>query len=188
MEMKNEIWKPVKDYEGLYEVSNFGRVRSLDMVLPMIANGVVTTRVRHGVLRKFHKGHTGYDYVMLRKQGHPRNCRVHRIVAQAFIPNPNNLPEVNHKDENKSNNRADNLEWCTSSYNHRYGTTIERAADKIRRPVFQLSMDGQIIKRYNSVTEAEKATGVTTSTISGCCKGSYGHKSAGGYRWRYADD
>lgn len=186
--MTDEIWKPIKGYEGLYEVSNFGRVRSLDMILPCVANGFKTTRVRHGVLRKFHTGHSGYQYVLLLNNKHKRNFRVHRLVAQAFIPNPQNLPEVNHKDEDKSNNRADNLEWCTSSYNHCYGSTIERAADKIRKSVYQISMDGNTIQKFKSVTEAEEATGIQTSAISGCCKGSYGYKTAGGYRWRYADD
>lgn len=188
METKNEVWKPVKGYEDRYEVSNLGRVRSKDMVLPCVANGVETTRVRHGVIRKPHKGHTGYDYVMLRDKEHTRNYRMHRLVAEAFVPNPDYLPEVNHKDEDKSNNRADNLEWCTSSYNHRYGSTIERAADKIRRPVFQLSMNGDLICTYKSVTEAAEKVGTSTNRISGCCQGKRGYKTAGGYRWRYADE
>lgn len=188
METKTEIWKPIEGYEGRYEVSNLGRVRSLDMVLPVFVNGVHATRVRRGVIRRQHIGHAGYHYVLLRGGKRDKNFRVHRLVAAAFVPNPLNLPEVNHKDEDKSNNRSDNLEWCTSKYNHNYGTTIERAADKIRRPVYQMTMDGEIIRRFDSVTAAEKATGISTSQISGCCRGDYGFKSARGFRWKYAEE
>ena len=177
-----EIWKPIKGYEGLYEVSNLGRVRSLDKVLPVFVNGTHATRVRRGVIRRQHVGR-GYHYVLLRDGGKDKNFRVHRLVAEAFVPNPQNLPQVNHKDEDKGNNRADNLEWCSSSYNHRYGTTIERAADKIRRPVVQLSMDGSEIREFESVTKAAESVNTSSCQISRACNGK--SKTAKGYRWRY---
>lgn len=187
METKTEIWKPIEGYEDRYEVSNLGRVRSLDMVLPCNSNGVRSTRVRRGVIRRHHIGHTGYHYVMLMDGKRNKNFRVHRLVAAAFVPNPHHLPEVNHKDEDKNNNRADNLEWCTSKYNHNYGSTIERAADKLRRPVYQMSMRGVIIQEFASVTDAANAVGTSSSCISRCCQGRYGYKSACGFRWKYAE-
>lgn len=186
--MMEEIWKPIKGYEDRYQVSNFGRVRSKDMVLPCVVNGIETTRVRRGVIRKSHIGHTGYHYILLRGGDKAKNCRVHRLVAEAFVPNPDNLPEVNHKDENKSNNRADNLEWCSSSYNHCYGTTIERAAAKIRRKVLQIGENGEVIHEYDSVTAAAKAVGVSSSLISKYCLNLKDYVTAKGYRWRYPDE
>lgn len=183
-----EIWKDIEGYEGLYQVSNLGRVRSLDMVLPCNSKGVMSTRVRHGVIRRQHIGHTGYHYVLLLHGKRRKNFRVHRLVAAAFVPNPLNLPEVNHKDEDKNNNRADNLEWCTSKYNHNYGSTIERAADKIRRPVYQMSMRGVIIQEFASVTDAANATGIARNQISRCCLGRKSFNSAGGFKWKYADE
>lgn len=107
-----EEWRDLKGYEGLYKVSNLGRVYSVykqDFKQPY-----------------FDKD--GYLMIGLRKEGKHKNLRLHRIIAEAFIPNPDNLPCVNHKDENKTNNTVENLEWCTPAYNNCYGTRIERAA------------------------------------------------------------
>ena len=101
-----EIWKPVRNYEGLYEVSNMGRVKSLNY------NRTGKERIMKGL----DNGH-GYLFVQLCKDGKAKNCRINRLVAMAFIPNPDNLPEVNHKDKIRTNNRVDNLEWCTTQYN-----------------------------------------------------------------------
>lgn len=104
---------------------------------------------------------------------------VHRLVAQAFIRNPDNLPEVNHKDENCSNNFVDNLEWCTRKYNANYGSRIS----KTYAAVEMLTLDGVIIKEFNSQVEASKETGIRQGSISNCCRGFA--KTAGGYKWRY---
>ena len=184
--MMEEIWKAVEGYEGIYEVSNLGQVRSLDKEQPVFGDKGV--KIRQGIIKRHNIGRTGYHYVMLVKDGIAKNHRVHRLVANAFVPNPDNLPEVNHKDENKANNRADNLEWCTSKYNANYGTRNERKAEGKRRPVLQLDKDGNVIREYASVTEAAEAVGSSSSHISRCCLGTVkGHKTVKGFYWKYKE-
>lgn len=113
-----EIWKDISEYVGLYQVSNMGNVRSLQREEFKCAQGY---RVRRGVLLKLSKDQKGYLMVNLYKDGKGNTRRVHRLVAEAFIDNPKCLPEINHIDEDKKNNAVSNLEWCTSSYNKRYG-------------------------------------------------------------------
>lgn len=110
-----EIWKDIKGYEGLYQVSNLGRVKSLKV-----------SKIKSERIRKSYQQSSGYISIVLCKNGKAVNHKVHRLVASAFIDNPNNLPEINHKDENKANNKVDNLEWCDSSYNKNYGTRTEK--------------------------------------------------------------
>ena len=112
----NEEWRDIEGYEGLYQVSNLGRVKSLNCRGHKGCIGILTPRFDG----------KGYEMVALYKEGKARNTKVHRLVAQAFIPNPNNYPQVNHKDEDKTNNCVDNLEWCDTQYNNTYGTRIER--------------------------------------------------------------
>lgn len=119
-----EIWKAVKGYEGLYEVSNLGNVRSLDKVIKSKHNG--TTLRKGRILTPFYEEKKGYYQVALTKDGKVKKYRVHRLVAIAFLENPFNYTDVNHKDENKINNNVDNLEWCTRKYNNNYGTKRER--------------------------------------------------------------
>ena len=177
----NEIWKDIEGWEGLYQVSNMGRVKSLPRVL-MDSKGR-----RHPVGEKILKPHDrkGYDSVTLQDMRR-ETYSVHRLVALHFIPNPDNLPIVNHKDENPKNNRADNLEFCTISYNTRYGTGIQRQVANTTYPVKsveQISIDGHHIAYFDSITEASKATGANKSVIVRCCKGKMA--TAGGYRWKY---
>lgn len=119
-----EIWKPVKGFEGYYEVSNLGRVRSIDRVV--VDNVRNCERLLKGKILIQRNNSNGYMGIMFCKEHKLYNKYVHRLVAETFIPNPDNLPQVNHKDEDKSNNRADNLEWCTSFYNNEYGTRKKR--------------------------------------------------------------
>lgn len=119
--MVEEIWVDIKGYEGLYQVSNLGRVKSLERI----------DSLGHKRKEKIFKPqkNKGYLRVSLWKDGKGKKYSIHRLVAIAFIPNPDNLPEVNHKDENKFNNNVDNLEWCTVAYNNTYGTRIQRFSE-----------------------------------------------------------
>lgn len=117
-----EIWKPIKDYEGLYQVSNLGRVKSLERIDSL-------GHKRKEKIFKPRKDKYGYLRVSLWKDGKGKMVSIHRLVAIHFIPNPDNLPEVNHKDENKENNTLSNLEWCDRKYNNNYGTRIQRFSE-----------------------------------------------------------
>ena len=123
--MIEEIWRPIEGYEGLYEVSNTGQIRSLDMYLKCKGKSY---RLQKGKVLSPSKNTDGYLQVGLCCNGKYKKCLVHRLVAQVFLPNPDNLPEVNHLDEDKTNNRVENLEWCDRKYNLNYGSR----QDKVR--------------------------------------------------------
>lgn len=167
-----EIFKDIKGYEGLYQISNFGNVKSLQ-------------RDKEKLLRQYIK--RGYFQVGLSKEGTVAWKSVHRLVAEAFIDNPDNLPQVNHKDEDKTNNRVDNLEWCTADYNNKYGTRTKRATKSNSKPIIQLNLNGEIIKEWRSAAEVEKELGFNDEFISDCAKQKYGRKTAYGYKWRYKE-
>lgn len=176
--MKKEIWKPIPGYEGLYEVSNFGRVRSL----------------RFGKIRiiKSHKDKLGYRHIRLIKDEKRKMYLVHRLVAMAFIPNPDNLPIINHKDENPDNNSSENLEWCTYQYNNAYGHHGEKLSKSITgtinrkgtsKIVLQIDIEtGQIIEEYPSTRECGR-NGFDQSAVSKCCRGKL--KQYKGFIFRY---
>lgn len=177
----HEEWRDIEGYEGLYQVSSLGRVRSLKRF--NVNTGEYENRLR--ILKStFNK--RGYKMVTLINRTVRKSKTVHRLVAQAFIPNPNNLPQVNHKDENKENNSVGNLEWCDNAYNHGYGTRIERCAAKLKKKVIQYSLDGGFMAEYDGVRDAVKANGFkANSSISECCTGK--RKTAYGYIWRYKE-
>lgn len=133
-----------------------------------------------------HIDRNGYERVGLCKNGKQSLIFVHRLVAMAFIPNPDNLPWVNHKDENKTNNRVDNLEWCTSKENNSYGTRLQRIAESNKKEVLQLDENGNIINRWKSQTDAGRALGLDKRNINACLKGR--RSRCGGFKWRYAYD
>lgn len=170
----DEIWKDIPGYEGLYQVSNLGNVRSL--------NYNKTGEIK--LLKPF-TSHNGYRIVSLSNNGKLKGYTIHRLVANAFIPNPNNLPQVNHIDENKTNNRTDNLEWCTQAYNNTYGTHTKRVSKSNSIPVAQYDKNGILINTYLGAADAEKHTGFAHQDISKCCRGIKWHKTVGGYIWKY---
>jgi len=154
----DEIWKDVVGWEGLYQVSSFGRVKSFRKKEPHLLSTCVGTH--------------GYCVVLLHDgKGQRKNERVHRLVAQAFIPNPNNYPYINHKDEDKTNNHVENLEWCTAEYNSNYGTCKERIANSNSKPILKYDLDGNFICEYKSLAEAERIEGIDHATISISCSG-----------------
>ena len=181
-----EIWKDVPNYENLYQVSNFGNIRTVfryKTIYNYKCKNFIKIPLRQIVL----KGSTskyGYKQVILTKNNKCELKLVHRLVAQAFIPNPNNLPQVNHIDENKHNNCVNNLEWCTSKYNMNYGTLPRRIATNFYKKVNQYDLDDNFIKTWNSIKEANVY--YNTSHISECCRGRL--KQVKGYIWRYADN
>lgn len=179
--MEFEIWKDIPGYEGYYQASTLGRIRSLDRTI-IDATGN-QRRYKGNVLRLSDAG-KGYLNVMLSKNGKRATPRVNRVIAMTFLDNPNGYTQVNHKDENKANNRADNLEWCTPQYNTNYGTGIHRRTQHIKRPVLQFDLKGNLVKGWASISEASGETGIDNSHITRCCKGKL--KKTGGFVWKYA--
>ena len=185
-----EIWKDIKNYEGLYQVSNLGNVRSLNRIRK---NGKKENQfyLQKGKILKPAVQSIGYKFVVLCKNGESKGYRVHRLVAETFIENPNNYNCINHKDENRLNNCVDNLEWCTIAYNNTYGTKQGRHSEamkkKVGRKINQYDLEGNFIKQWESIIDAEKCLNKkrASTPIYMCCK----HKksTAYGYRWSYAD-
>lgn len=172
-----EIWKAITDYENLYEVSNIGRVKN----------------IRTGRILKPGIDRYGYYNVGLCKNGKQKTKNVHRLVAQEFLPNPDNLPCVNHKDENKLNNRVDNIEWCTVSYNNKYGNRLNKCRNSMmkkenNKPIAQFTFDlpCELIKVWPSLMEIERQLGYSAGNIWSCCNGKY--KQAYGYQWAYWEE
>ena len=183
----SEIWKPASRYEGFYEVSTFGRVRSVAKDV-WCGKGY---RHRKGKILKPYITY-GYPRVHLSKDGIKHNVMVHRLVAETFIPNPLNHPCINHKDENPMNPHVDNLEWCTYEYNSNYGTHRERMSKmflnypKYSLPVVRFTKDGVYVDEFCSISEAHRVTGI--NNIERCCKGLSRYSTAGGFKWKYKKD
>ena len=166
-----EHWKSIAEYEGLYEVSDLGRVKSLKYGKEKIL--------------KPRKHTCGYLHVCLYKDGKVEQPKIHRLVAEAFIPNPNNLYTVNHKDEVKTNNVASNLEWMSIKDNNNYGTRNKRVGEALSKQVQMFDKKtGELLAIFYSIHEAWRVTGIHKSNIFKCCLGK--QKSAGGYIWKYS--
>lgn len=168
----NEIWKPVVGYEKYYEVSNLGRVKRLERSSD---NGY---HLKEKIIKSTVRKKDGYCVVALCGNTY----YLHRVVAEAFIPNPNKLPEVNHKDERKQNCCVENLEWCDSSYNLRYGTRAKRSAES--RGIAVRNIDTNNV--YPSATEAAKQLNANRSSITACCIGR--QKTHHNQHWAYEED
>lgn len=190
--MQSEIWKDVPGYSGLYQVSNTGRVKSNERI---DSNKHL---VRERILKQSNRGN-GYNVVVLCSKGQ-KMFAVHRLVAIAFIPNPNGLPQINHKNEIKTDNRVENLEWCTAKQNANHGTRKSRISEtrkcskrckedveRRKRPIVQYDLSGNFIRRYDSISDAKIENGlrVNNGSLNACLKGE--QKTAYGYIWKYAN-
>lgn len=177
IEEKEEIWKTIPEFPN-YQVSNMGRVKSLNY-----------NRTRKEKLLRFSKDKYGYLRVTISKEGVKKYVQVHRLVCEAFLQNPFNLPQVNHRNEDKTDNRIENLEYCDAKYNINYGTAIERRSKALinnpKRSKKILCVETGVV--YPSTMEIERQFGFYHNQISGCCKGKYGYKTVGNYHWRYVD-
>ena len=169
-----EIWKDIEGYDGLYQISDKGRVKSLNFG-------------KEKILKPWKSG-CGYLLVDICKNGDKKHYLIHRLVAMTFIPNPQNFTQINHMDEDKSNNNANNLEWCTAKYNSNYGTHNKRVAEKLTngkrsKIVLQYTKEGIFVKEWRSTMDVERNLGYDHSKISNCCNGKI--KSSYDYVWKY---
>ena len=184
----DEIWKDIEGYEGLYQVSNTGQVKSLNYK----GRGVVK-------LLKQAINYNGYKRVSLYKDGKQKHYFVHRLVAMTFIPNPDDLPIINHKDENKTNNNVNNLEWCTHKYNNNYGTVKERLSESTKgrykgknspnaKPILMYDIEGNFIRRFDCIHDTNEYFGkeYAYKNVSACLTGR--RKTVFGYVFKYADE
>lgn len=169
----NEIWKDIDGYEGLYKVSNLGNVKSL--------NYRRTGKERN---LKPLTDSCGYLDVKLCKNGKTRHFNVHRLVAQAFLENTDYKSDVNHKDEDKTNNCVDNLEWMTRKENINYGTHNQRSSKSRSKSVLQFTKNGEFVKEWSSVIQIQRELGFSSGNISQCCNEKI--KTSYGYVWKFA--
>ena len=185
-----EEWRDIERYEGLYQVSNLGRVKSLSKEW-IGGNGCKCSKGETILKQGGTSYKRRYQQVVLCKEGKCSNKRVHRLVAEAFIPNPNNYPFINHKDENPENNCVENLEWCDCKYNNNYGTRNERMSESQKhvgcKSILQFDDNNNLINIFFSLSEACKVLGITSSgNISQACQGK--RNKCGGYKWKYSND
>lgn len=200
--MEKEEWRDIKGYEGLYQISNFGRVKSLEK--PMFSNFKnCPDTIRKERLLAISTNKYGYKCLTLKKHGIGKQKRINRLVMEAFCPDktkfkymPHEDPKkidldmlvVNHKDENKLNNYVKNLEWCTRCYNSNYGTMPMRMREKNRinfRPVFKCDLEGNILERFECCSDAAKSVGCRTWDIILCADENKSRITAKGYKWKF---
>ena len=179
--MKSEVWVDVLGYNGRYQVSDWGNIRSLNWR-------------NSGAVKQLSpvSDKDGYQIVCLSSEKFQKNVRLHRLIAEVFIPNPNKKPHINHKNEDKKNNRVDNLEWVTEIENNNHGTRNKRIA-KLKRnntynckPVSQYTIEGEFLKTWPSLSEPKRALGYDDSHIARCCRGI--KKTAYGYKWKFTPE
>lgn len=182
--MINEVWKPIKGYEGVYEISSFGRVKSLDRTIRHTGCLGGKNKLRkEGMIRKCGKNTNGYPSVTITFNSREKTRAVHRFVAEAFLPNPQNKFTVNHKNGIKTDNRVENLEWMTQTENirHAFKTGLKSREQHFKK-VVQIK-DGKVVKIWDSLMEAAVHCGFDRSGISHCCGGE--QKTAGGFGWKF---
>ena len=167
--MKKEVWRNILGSNNRYEVSNLGRIRN--------------TRTLHiRKLVKYKEGYLQINLPLFNKGLH--TYKVHRIVAQSFIPNPNNYKNINHKNEVKTDNRVENLEWCTTKYNNLYGTRLAHVASKLNKPVRQINKFGEVVRIFNSIKDVS-SYGFDKGAVSHCCLKDKNYKTHKGYYWEF---
>lgn len=177
--LKNEEWRDIKGFETLYQISNYGRLKS-------IGKNNKSKNNNKTIIRKTFPNHKGYLSCIIYNNIGKYSVRIHRLVAENFIDNPLSKKQVNHIDGNKQNNRIDNLEWCTNSENqiHAYRNGLEKP--RFQKKVNQYDLDGNYIQTFEYIIEVTRKIGIDNSSISEVCKGK--RKTAGGYIWKYVDD
>lgn len=186
--MEEEIWKDIPGYEGIYQASSLGRIKSLPRIIHVTRSSYRTGSYSYTVQEKIMSPsiRTGYLGITLTKSDKKYNCLIHRLVAKTFLPEYSDNLEVNHIDENKLNNCLKNLEVCTREYNKNYGTGNTRSALHRSKAVIQLSKDGSIIREWSGINEASRGTKICVKDIQRCCNN---HAATSkGYKWRYRDD
>lgn len=185
-----EEWKDIIGYEGYYEVSTSGLIRSVDR---LVKNGHAEY-IRKGHVLTPSLSNSGYLQVRLSIRQEIKPFYVHRLVAEAHIKNPNNLPQINHKDEDKTNNKVENLEWCSRKYNMNYGTFPQRRLEKALRErndesrskkVYQYDYNGSLINFFASLHEVERCTGIKQDKISKSCRKKGSRRTCNGYVWSF---
>ena len=170
-----EVWKDIPDFEGYYQASNLGRIRSVDRYVKYKNTDGVA--LRKGKILSPKTSNKGYLETTLMKEGKNYYKRIHQLIASAFLPNPNNYPQINHINEDKKDNRVENLEWCTSRQN-------TEAYHESRIQVFQYTLQGKLLKVWHSITKAAESIGINKTGIQHCCSGNK-LKTYGGYIWSY---
>lgn len=184
-----EIWKDVIGYEGIYQVSNTGKIKRIGVYTNQFGKTWEAERVLKPATKP-----KGYMFVQLSKDGKASPKHVHRLVAEAFTPNPQNKPTVNHKNGDKSNNSVENLEWATYTENNMHSVRIlgngKQKEYAVKKPVLQYDLNGKFIAEYPSYREAQRQTGINSIDV--VCRGERQkgrkQKTVGGYVWRYKED
>lgn len=191
--MRNVVWKKIVGFDE-YEVSTNGDVRSKTRQITIHRKSCTYTRTKTSSVLTPYADKDGYLIVVLydNKTHKGVHFRVSRLVASAFIPNPKQLPQVNHKDQNVKNNVVENLEWCDAKYNTTYNSARIKRGLKMRnnkkqsKPIIQTTKENMFVNFYPSITEAERQTKINKSHINQCCLNHKPYYSAGGYKWRFA--
>lgn len=190
-----EIWKDIQDYEELYQVSNLGRIKSLKRTFKIYNRFSALSNINvKEKIKKLTKDKNGYLIVSISKNGYEKKCKVHRLVAQTFVPNPNRYNEINHIDGNKRNNNVSNLEWCTRNKNMKHASEtnlmkpILGQKNPLSKAVIQYDKNMNKIAEYGSINEAGRKTGYGSQNIGNCCRGAKHCKTAYGYIWKYKEE